>query len=57
MALLMLLVGTAQNQLLQPLRAEGQSIKRGGGLVLFVVGIWLVILAIWADAFAQLFPV
>ena len=57
MAFLMLLVGTAQNRLLQPLRAGVQSIKRGGGLVLIVVGIWLMILAIWADAFAQLFPV
>ncbi|MAT96234.1 MAG: hypothetical protein CL608_03750 [Anaerolineaceae bacterium] len=57
MAFLMLLVGTAQNLLLQPLRAGVQSIQRGGGLVLIVVGIWLMILAIWVGIFAQLFAV
>lgn len=57
MAFLMLLVGTAQNRLLQPLRAGVQSIQRGGGLVLIVVGIWLMILAIWVGTFAQLFAV
>jgi cytochrome c biogenesis protein CcdA len=57
MAFMLLLIGTAQNRFLQPLRAGVQSIKQGGGLLLIVVGIWLMILAIWADKFTQIFPI
>ena len=57
MILLMIIIGMAQNQFLQPLQASSQQIKRGGGLILILVGIWLMILAIWANVFAQLFSV
>ncbi len=53
---LIIVVGMAKNRFLQSLRSGSQQIKRGGGLVLILVGAWLVILAIWAELFAQLFP-
>lgn len=61
MALLMfglaLLVGAAQERLLDTLKAGTQQIKRWSGVILLVVGAWLIVLAIWADFFAQIFPV
>ena len=57
MLILLILIGTAQNRILQPLRTSPQRIKRGGGIVLILVGSWLIILAIWANMFVRLFPV
>ena len=47
----------AQEQVVDTLRASAVMIKRWGGRILVVVGIWLIVLAIWADAFARVFPV
>jgi cytochrome c biogenesis protein CcdA len=57
MALLVILIGTAQNHILQPLRASPQRIKRWGGFILIFVGSWLIVLAIWAGAFSRIFSV
>lgn len=57
MALLVVLIGTAQNRILQPLRASTQRVKRWGGFILLLVGSWLIVLAIWADAFSRIFSV
>ena len=61
MALLMfalaLLVGAAQERLLDSLKAGTRQIKRWSGALLLVVGAWLIVLAIWAEFFARIFPV
>ena len=54
---LSLFIGLAQERLVETLRASVGKIKRWGGGILILVGIWLIVLAIWADAFARLFPV
>ena len=57
MFLLIILIGTTQNRILQPIRSSSQPIKRWGGVILMFVGTWLIILSIWATTFAQIFPV
>ena len=54
---LALLVGAAQQRAMEALKAGTQQVKRWGGVVLLAVGAWLIILAIWADFFARVFPV
>jgi cytochrome c biogenesis protein CcdA len=50
-------VGRAQERTLQRLRESATEVKRWGGWILVGVGTWFVILAIWADFFAEIFPV
>jgi len=57
MALLVILIGAAQNRILRLLRASPQRVKRWGGFILILVGSWLIVLAIWSDAFSHIFPV
>lgn len=61
MALLMfglaLLVGAAQERLVDALKAGTRQVKQWSGGVLFLVGAWLTALAIWAGFFARFFPV
>jgi hypothetical protein len=52
-----LLVATAQQQTVERLRAGTPTVKRWGGWVLIAVGGWFVILGVWAEQFARLFPV
>lgn len=54
---LSLLVASAQERTVESLRAAGPAVRRWGGYVLVVVGGWLVVLGIFADFFAELFPV
>lgn len=54
---LALVVANAQDWLVDTLRARASKIKHGGGVVLVGVGVWFLALAIWADTFADLFPV
>ena len=39
------------------LQAAAPSVKRWGGIVLSVLGVWFIALGIFAHAFARLFPV
>ena len=55
--LLAVLVASAQERTLAVLRDQTVQVKRWGGLVLIGVGGWLLALAIWATAFARIFPV
>lgn len=61
MALLMfalaILIGLAQQRVVDALKAGTQQVKRWSGAVLAGVGLWLIVLALWAEAFARLFPV
>lgn len=36
---------------------QAPTIKKWGGWIMFTVGVWLVVLAVFADFFARLFPV
>jgi protein-S-isoprenylcysteine O-methyltransferase Ste14 len=50
-------VGWAQEGTAERLRASAPSVKRWGGIVLVVVGVWFILLGVFADAFARIFPV
>lgn len=61
MALLMFalafLIGAAQQRTVQALKAGTKQVKQWSGLVLVIVGSWLITLAVWAEFFARVFPV
>ena len=50
-------VSRAQEQTIERVRAQAPNVKRWGGGILIIVGGWLLLLAIFADTFAGLFPV
>lgn len=54
---LALLIGAAQERLVDAMRAGTRQIKQWSGVVLLLVGAWLIALAIWAEFFARIFPV
>jgi predicted histidine transporter YuiF (NhaC family) len=54
---LSLVIATAQEQLVSTLRASVTQVKRWGGVILILIGLWLIALGIWADTFARIFPV
>lgn len=54
---LALAIGFAQNEFIARLRAEAPQVKRWGGFVLVVVGLWTVAIGVWARFFSQFFPV
>lgn len=51
------LVAWARKETLERLRAGAPRIKRWGGAVLLVVGTWVFVLGLFAEAFATAFPV
>ena len=54
---LALTIALAQEQLVATMKAKTAEVKQWGGRILILVGIWLVILGIWANALTQIFPV
>lgn len=52
-----LLVVGAREETLEHARASAPAVKRWGGYVLIVVGAWFMALGVWAEAFAEVFPV
>lgn len=50
-------IATARERTVEGLRAAGPAMKRWGGRVLVLVGVWFVVLAVFADFFAGIFPV
>lgn len=52
-----LAVTGAREEVTDRLRAGAPTVKRWGGHVLLVVGVWLVTLAVFAGTFARVFPV
>lgn len=54
---LSLAVALAQEDVVAGLRANAAEVKRWGGWILVAVGVWLVALAVFADALARVFPV
>jgi hypothetical protein len=57
MFLLALAVATAQERIVAAMRAHLGQVKRWGGWVLIAVGVWFIVLSIFADFFAKLLPV
>ncbi len=57
MAVLVALIGLAQRRTVSAMRDRSRSVRTGGGVILIVVGLWLLALAIWAEPFARFFPV
>lgn len=54
---LALLLAAAREGIVDGMTRGAPTVKRWGGWVLVVVGAWFVVLAVFADAFADLFPV
>lgn len=52
-----LVVARAQETTVQAIRARAGQVKRYGGYVLIAVGLWSIALAVFAELFAQYFPV
>ncbi|WP_341253790.1 hypothetical protein [Euzebya pacifica] len=50
-------VSRAQESTVERIQAAAPKIKRWGGGVLVGVGLWFIALAVFADFFAQIFPV
>lgn len=50
-------VAGAEKRTLQRISAQAPTIKRWGGWILTAVGLWLITLAVFADFFADVFPV
>lgn len=50
-------VGWAQEGVAERLKTGAPAIKRWGGVVLVAVGVWFVLLGIFAETFARIFPV
>jgi hypothetical protein len=50
-------VAGAQESTLERMKAQAPTVKRWGGRVLVVLGVWFIALAVFADYFAELFPV
>jgi hypothetical protein len=50
-------IAAAQERLVGAMRAGVTQVKQWGGVILIGVGVWFLILAIWADFFARIFPV
>jgi protein-S-isoprenylcysteine O-methyltransferase Ste14 len=50
-------VVTAQRGLVARLRSRAPDVKRAGGFVLIAVGLWMLILSVFAGVFADVFPV
>ncbi len=56
MFLVALAVALAQEQVVAKLRANTERVKAWGGRILVMVGVWLIVLGIWANFFARLLP-
>ena len=54
---LALVLAAAQERTAEALRVGAPAVKRWGGRILVVIGIWLLILGVFADEFAGVFSV
>lgn len=51
------IIGTAQERLVERLKASTPTVKRWGAYILVSVGVWFIILGFFANYFATVFPV
>lgn len=54
---LSLVIGSAQEHTVRRIQARSTDVKRWGGWILVAIGTWFLVLAIWADFFAEIFSV
>lgn len=54
---LALVLAAAQERTAEVLRAGAPAIKRWGGRILVLLGVWFIILGVFADQFAGVFSV
>ncbi|MGH2796630.1 MAG: hypothetical protein ACRDM0_02910 [Thermoleophilaceae bacterium] len=54
---LALTLAAAQERTAEAMRARAPAIKRWGGRILVLVGVWLIALGVFADFFADVFTV
>lgn len=47
-------VGLARNRTVNSLRGSGRLVKRWGGVILMLVGAWLIALALWNETLLPL---
>jgi hypothetical protein len=57
MSTLALALAGAQERTVEALRAGAPAVKRWGGRILVMVGIWFITLGVFADEFAGVFSV
>ncbi len=50
-------VARAEEATLERIKVQAPTIKRWGGRILIAVGIWFLVLAVFAEQFATIFPV
>ncbi len=50
-------VTRAENATLERIKVQAPTVKRWGGRILVAVGVWFLLLAIFAEFFADVFPV
>lgn len=50
-------VGSAQEGLITYLKTGAPVVKRWGAYILIIIGVWFIILAVFAGYFASIFPV
>jgi hypothetical protein len=50
-------VSRAKDATVQRIQASAAGVKKWGGAILLIVGVWFVSLAAFADFFARVFPV
>ena len=54
---LALVLAAAQERTVEAMRAGARAVKRWGGRVLVLVGVWFIALGVFADFFADVFTV
>lgn len=52
-----LTVAGSQGKVTETLQSRAPDIKRWGGIILIIVGLWMLALGLFADFFSGLFPV
>ena len=57
MFVLALAISLAQDELVARWRASSEQVKIWGGRILAAVGVWLIVLAIWAEFAVKFLPV
>ena len=50
-------IATAQERFVGTLREKVFFVKKWGGYILILVGLWLIMLSIWTTFFVSVFPV
>jgi cytochrome c biogenesis protein CcdA len=57
MSLLAFAIATAQQAVITTIRAHLAEVKRLGGWMLIMLGVWFILLALFAQFFTAVFPV